>query len=158
MFLSFEYLEWRDYLIESCFDFLYDFDKELLSDCLEVEKCFINRQYECAIENCSSISYSIAKKVSKYEGFNNYLNLNQSELLKELGSMGIIRFEYQRPFDEIKRINASLDDFDVDELFSFSKKAHKLLFNIVLWYFKKYNDELLIESNNIKIWMKISGP
>lgn len=144
-------------LDESCFSFLFEFDKDLHSDCLNVEELFINENYSQVISECSQISDELTKRVSNNENFSKIININQFERLKILGRMGIIRFNDQRPFDGIRRLKKDLNKDALDNLYDSAKKAHKFLFDIVVWYYKKYNDDSnLVSVKDLKYFLPIS--
>lgn len=123
----------------SCFSFLVGFNENLYLDCLEVEKFYKDNNYSQVIISCSQISEDITKKVADNENFTKLIDLNQFDRLKILGRKRIIRFNYQRPFNGIRRLEKELNKNGLGDLDS-SKKAHKFLFDIMVWYYKKYND------------------
>lgn len=127
-------------IVESCFSFLSDFDEEVYAKCLKVEEYYNEKDYSQVIISSSQISEDLTKKIANKENFLKLCNINQFERLKILGRMGIIRFNEQRPFDEIRKLNKDLMRNALENVYFSSKKAHKFLFDIIVWYYKKYNN------------------
>ena len=123
---------------ESCFSFLEEDYPEFYSECIQIENDFINLKLEKAFKSCLELSDEIIKIVLENENLEKYNNLSRFERLKQLGKYGILRFENQKPFDSIDRINNNLNQ-NLNMISA--HKCHKFLFEIMSWFYMKYNFE-----------------
>ncbi|WP_042708348.1 DNA phosphorothioation-dependent restriction protein DptF [Methanobrevibacter wolinii] len=126
---------------ENCFNFLDDGFGEISEECFYCEKHLVNKDYKDSIFRAGTAAEKIVTLICEIENLDYLSRQNQKRKIKGLVDIKVIPVKLEGNFEFVRRARNNAAHRNINDLGVRASEVHKKLYEIAVWFYKKYGDE-----------------